>query len=79
MIILLHKPPVLQRTLVITNKFGRIGAIAYNLLECFQFDVENDCNFFDGKIKALHSELLTKLSSRFSSRNEFFAISEVRV
>jgi len=29
--------------------------------------------------KALHSKLLTKLSSHFSSRNEFFAISEVRV
>jgi hypothetical protein len=29
--------------------------------------------------KALHSKLLTKLLSRFSSRNEFFAISEVRV
>ncbi len=29
--------------------------------------------------KALHSELLTELSSRFSSRNEFFAISEVRI
>jgi len=29
--------------------------------------------------KALHSELLTKLLSRFSSRNEFFAISEVQV
>ncbi len=31
------------------------------------------------KNKALHSELLTELSSRFLSRNEFFAISEVRV
>jgi len=30
-------------------------------------------------VKALHSELLTKLSSRFLSRNEFFGISEVRV
>jgi hypothetical protein len=29
--------------------------------------------------KALHSELLTKLLSPFLSRNEFFAISEVRV
>ncbi len=29
--------------------------------------------------KALHSELLTELSSRFSSRNEFFAIFEFRV
>ncbi len=27
--------------------------------------------------KALHSELLTELSSQFSSWNEFFAISEV--
>ncbi len=31
------------------------------------------------KVKALHSELLTELSSQFSSRNEFFAISEFRV
>jgi len=30
-------------------------------------------------IKALHSELLTELSSQFSSRNEFFTISEVQV
>jgi len=29
--------------------------------------------------KALHSELLTKLSGRFPSRNEYFVISEVRV
>jgi len=29
--------------------------------------------------KALHSELLTELSSRFSSRNEYFVISELRV
>jgi len=29
--------------------------------------------------KALRSELLTKLLSRFSSRNEFFTIVEVRV
>ncbi len=29
--------------------------------------------------KAPHSELLTELSSRFSSRNEFFAISEAQV
>jgi len=29
--------------------------------------------------KALHSELLTELSSQFLSRNEFFTISEVRV
>jgi len=31
------------------------------------------------KNKALHSELLTKLSSQFSSQNKFFAISEVQV
>jgi len=30
-------------------------------------------------IKALHSELLTELSGRFPSRNEYFVISEVRV
>ncbi len=29
--------------------------------------------------KALHSELLTKLSSQFLSPNEFFAIFEVQV
>jgi len=29
--------------------------------------------------KALHSELLIELSGRFPSRNEYFAISEVRV
>ncbi len=29
------------------------------------------------KDKALHSELLTELSSRFLSRNKFFAISKV--
>jgi len=28
--------------------------------------------------KALHSELLAELSGRFSSRNEYFRISEVR-
>ncbi len=30
-------------------------------------------------IKALHSELLTELSGRFPSRNEYFVISEVRI
>jgi len=29
--------------------------------------------------KALHSELLAELSGRFSSRNEYFRISEVRI
>ena len=29
--------------------------------------------------KALHSELLTKISGRFPSRNEYFVISEVRI
>jgi len=29
--------------------------------------------------KALHSELLTELSGRFPSRNEYFVISEVRI
>jgi len=31
------------------------------------------------KLKALHYELLTDLSSQFASRNEFFAISKVQV
>jgi len=30
-------------------------------------------------VKALHSELLTELSGRFPSRNEYFVISEVRI
>ena len=33
----------------------------------------------DLKTKALHSELLAELSGRFSSRNEYFRISEVRI
>jgi len=37
----------------------------------------NICKYLE--FKALHSKLLTELSSRFSSRNEFFVISEVQV
>ncbi len=34
---------------------------------------------FGKRSRALHSELELKISSRVSSRNEFFAISEVQV
>ncbi len=42
-----------------------------------QEEKEEKCTRLE--IKALHSKLLTELSSRFSSRNEFLAISELRV
>ena len=44
----------------------------------YQWSCTND-TWIEIEIKALHSELLAELSGRFSSRNEYFRISEVRI
>jgi len=49
------------------------------MLPSENFKIRMPCGCFNKPFKALHSELLSKLLSRFPSRNEFSKISEVRI
>ncbi len=53
--------------------------IPCNYFSTFAFEKKVRWQSFVLKCKALHSELLTELSGRFPSWNEYFVISEVRI